>query len=343
MMLKIGISKVLLLALALSGVLVVALFCLPVFTGSVNEAAVDEGYVEPSAVANKAGVAERQADSNSVKAAPQRVASSSEPLLITFPRSEGGLFDTRELYYLDLLRLATTKMGYSVSLEPKYLPEMRDNRGAEELKKQTFDVYWMATDKQREASLQPIRIPIYKGLNGWRISLVNSERKNIFSQVETLDDLKTFTAVQGNDWPDTDVLIANGLTVRRSVSWSGMFEQVSYNRQDYFPRSVIEIVSEKKERPTMSLDIEPNIVLIYPTAFYFFVAKENTQLANILSQGLGIAIKDGSFDAMFMKHHGDSVRQAQLDRRKRFYLVNPELPESTPLDNPSLWYSPTPP
>lgn len=258
--------------------------------------------------------------------------------VIAYPTTVDGLSDYRIRYYLELLQLGADKMGLELVLQPRELTEMRDDRALEELEKGHFNLYWMATNTEREQRLRPIRVPLYKGLIGWRIGLVNTSRLNIFSNLESLDEIKNMTALQGNDWPDADVLIANGYKVRRSSSWSGMFEQISLNRQDYFPRGVTEIYSEIAARSYLKIAAEPSVVFTYPSAYYLFTNKENEPLALLLEHGLIKAIKDGSFDEVFLKHFGPALEQADLKNRTRIRLINPNLPPNTPLDNPLLWY-----
>jgi hypothetical protein len=97
-----------------------------------------------------------------------------------------------------------------------------------------------------EAALLPIRIPIDKGLLGWRIFLVNRAKADQFAAVKTLDGLRPYQAGQGHDWPDTDILRANGLKVQGSANYDGLFKTLQAGRIDYFPRSVVEIWAGEK-------------------------------------------------------------------------------------------------
>lgn len=263
-----------------------------------------------------------------------------EPFVIRYLHSDTGLFDYRTHYYLEMVQLGAAKMGLEIELKPQSLKEMRDNRAMEELEKGSFDIFWMATNPEREERLVPIRVPLFKGLNGWRICIVNNQRQALFTNLKDLNEIKNLIALQGIDWPDTEVFIASGYKVKRSVSWSGMFEQISLNRHDYFPRAVTEIFTELESRQHLNLAVEPNIVFTYPTAFYLFTNKENTQLAALLEQGLKKAIADGSFEDLFIQFHGEAIQKANLAHRTRIQLQNPALPPNTPLDDASLWFNP---
>lgn len=91
---------------------------------------------------------------------------------------------------------------------------------------------------------------------------------------------------------------------------------------------------------TDGLELEPELAIRYPAAFYFFVNKSNITLARLLTDGLEKAIADGSFDQLFNNHFEDHLRKADFDGRKVFELENPLLTEQTPVDRKELWYKP---
>jgi ABC-type amino acid transport substrate-binding protein len=72
--------------------------------------------------------------------------------------------------------------------------------------------------------------------------------------------------------------------------------------------------------------IDPQLLIIYPTATWFYVAKDNTALADALLQGLQQAEQDGSFDKLFQRYFGDALQRLQLEKRTRIMLENPLLP-----------------
>jgi hypothetical protein len=53
-----------------------------------------------------------------------------------------------------------------------------------------LQVLWAMTTREREEHLIPLRIPIYKGLIGWRVNLLEKSQQHLLSNVRTLDDLK---------------------------------------------------------------------------------------------------------------------------------------------------------
>ncbi len=253
-------------------------------------------------------------------------------LQVRYPQQEAD-----GAYPVKVLALALSKSGIPHTLAP--MPyQMPQGRALKQLAQDTdLNVVWSITSRERERDLLPVRIPIDKGLYGWRIFLVNKESVATFSGIKSLGDLQALKAGQGHDWPDTTILRANGLPVEVSPRYDSLFRMLKSNRFDYFPRSVLEIWGEADRYGDRGLVVEPRVLLHYPTAFYFFVSKNNPELAEILERGLNAAIKDGSFERLFQQTYGDVMLRANLSGRTKLLLNNPLLPAKMPLHRKELW------
>lgn len=245
--------------------------------------------------------------------------------------------DSRLDYPVRLLELALKKSGseYEIRSYPRPMPQ-----GAALTRLATgtgINVVWSMTSKEREEQLLPIRIPIDKGLFGYRIAFVRQQNRGVLSNVHGLDDLRMFTAGQGHDWPDTEILQGNGLRVATSTAYEGLFAMLQGGRFDYFPRSILEIWDEADKASKLELAVEERVVLHYPTAIYYFVNKNDIALAQVIELGLNRAMADGSFDALFYERFGDVIKRSNLRGRTSIALTNPLLPPETPLARKALW------
>ncbi|MDG1468789.1 MAG: amino acid ABC transporter substrate-binding protein [Glaciecola sp.] len=238
-------------------------------------------------------------------------------------------------YIVDVLELALQKTGVryelvestDVLLQGKAFKLLSNNR--------TVNVVWAMTDDKREEDFLPIRIPLYKGLIGWRVLLVNPEK---LSQLES-SKLRDNYAVQGMDWPDLKILQANGFNVVSATNYDEAFTIMHRKQADMFPRSIIEVFGELAQPElTKALVIEPNFVLQYPAATYFFVNQRDVILGRLLTTGLEMAVADGSFDKLFYATYLDMLQQLGLNKRTLLTLKNPLLPIHTPLVDKALWY-----
>ena len=257
---------------------------------------------------------------------------------INYPRPLSA-DDKRHLYPLAVLTLALDATGVRYKLSPsdriilqaKAIRQLKENR--------EVNVIWSMTNPQREQELLPVRIPIAKGLIGWRVAFIHEDDVERFSSVTSLRELLSFTAIQGRDWPDTKILQANGFNVLSVLDFPEARTALSRKEGDFFPRSVIEVMLEMESLDT-GLDIVLNeeFLIQYPAAMYFFVNKSNKTLAKLIETGLRRAIASGEFDALFERSFKDVLAELRVGDRELFRLSNPLLPDEAPVDDASLWF-----
>jgi len=259
---------------------------------------------------------------------------------ITYPRALDDT-DTRNEYPTALLKLALDKTGVNYEMRPsdrilltgKAMRQLRENR--------EVNVVWSMTDTQREKDLLPIRIPITKGLIGLRVFVIEENRRSRFDNVATKQDLLSLVPLQGEEWPDTKILQANGFNVSTVPEFKEGYEMLALGRGDFFPRSVTEVTAEFAEMgKAKNLQLESSLVMYYPTAMYFFVSKSNPILAKLIETGLQRAVDDGSFDVLFAQTYRKTLKDLNIPDRTLFTLENPLLPPKTPLSDERLWYFP---
>jgi hypothetical protein len=207
-------------------------------------------------------------------------------------------------YFPQLLRLALEKTKASdgpyrieyfkgLLSSPRQVSELKNNTGL-------IDLIWDGNDKQREADLLPIRISLLRQLNDYRVFLIRGEDQEKFQNLRSLDELRQFSAGSGVNWPSTAVLRANGLRGETSTVYENLFGMLAAKRFDYFPRGLHEAWVEQQAHADKGLALEPSIFLHYEVPVYFFVSRDRPELADRIERGLNIALKDGSFEALFL-------------------------------------------
>lgn len=245
--------------------------------------------------------------------------------------------DARMEYPVRLLELALKKSGADFDMRSDARPMPQSAAIKRLAAGVNVNVVWSMTTREREEQLLPIRIPIDKGLFGYRIAFVARNRPDTLARAKDLKTLDALVAGQGHDWPDVDILRSNGLRVVTTGQHQSLFPMLAAGRFDYFPRSVLEVWDEINMPGAQDAVVDANVLLHYPTAVYFFVNKNNPALAKTLSTGLTRALADGSFDALYYERFGAIIKRANLRGRMRIALNNPLLPKETPLSRKSLW------
>ncbi|WP_434657389.1 substrate-binding periplasmic protein [Chromobacterium violaceum] len=243
-------------------------------------------------------------------------------------------------YVQGLLQLACSQMAQRCELLSAR--DMNQGRAMEQMLRPDgqVDLFWGMTSREREQKLLTVRIPLDKGLIGWRVPLIAADRPDLLKDVKSIRQLAAFRAGQGQDWPDTRILREAGLPVVTSADYPNLFSMLRQRRYDYFPRSVIEVRQELESPNSKGLMLDPHLLLHYPTAFYFFVSPKRPELARMLQQGLEKSVADGSFDQLFRAFNDEHLRGLKLSGRAIIELPNPLLPEATPLSRRELWFHP---
>ena len=244
---------------------------------------------------------------------------------------EQGYYD--QSLFLNNLKMAleATKEDFGAyQLTHETLP-MEQRREFKSLATGKLDIIWSMTSKPREQVGIAIRTPLAYGIYGYRLLLTNTQDSIITDQRAPLESLKSKVAVQGPTWPDTEILRYNGFNVQ-TTSWSNnMFMLLARDYFDYFPRSVFEIDDELTTlaEDNITLHVEPDFALYYPTAFFFFVTPNKPALAARLRAGLRRISENGSrrafFDEYIEKRH--SIRS--LKQKEIIQLENPLLSDET--------------
>jgi hypothetical protein len=250
--------------------------------------------------------------------------------------------DPQLAYMRRIVELALSHTGSRLELRPVEL-DMSQGRSLIELAAghSPVDLMWTVTDREREASgLLPVRIPIDRGLMGWRLLLVRRSELAQWRQVRRLDDLRQRLAGQGHDWPDTTILRANGLKVGTSSGYDSLFRMLAAGRIDYFPRSILEIDAELAGGRYPELAIAPDLMLHYPAAAYLFVSPRRPELAAELKAGLEAAVADGSFQRLHRAQYGALIKAHPVSKERVLRLTNPLLPAETPTRRHELWLQP---
>ncbi|MBW8190135.1 diguanylate cyclase [Neiella marina] len=244
----------------------------------------------------------------------------------------------KEQYIIGLLDLALEKSGSGMVMQAN--PEVwQESRIIQHVERGEFDVYWGAASTDNEAKMRAIRIPLTKGLLGYRLFIVKPDQQHRFTDINTLSQLKQLSAGQGRFWGDTQVLQHAGIPTETAIKYQSLFHMLEGERFDYFPRAVHEPWAEVEAYPELNLTVESHVLLTYPLAMYFYVNKQDDELAVALEAGLEQAISDGSFDAYFYGHPmiRDSLAKANIDKRTVIRIDNPYLPDTTPLERKELW------
>ncbi|MES2297246.1 MAG: amino acid ABC transporter substrate-binding protein [Pseudomonadota bacterium] len=263
---------------------------------------------------------------------------------VVYPAEESDN-DRRHIDLVEILRVAlekTTPEFGPYELKPSSLRMSKARYLSALQERQLINITWSSTSNEMETNFSPIRIPLRKGLLGYRIALIAKEKQAVIDKVQTAEDLRRLTIGQGIDWSDAKLYEAHGIKVV-SGKYENLFKMTGLMRFDMFPRGVGEIFTEYElnAKSVPNLAIEKNLLIIYPWPYYFFFNKADAALKQRVEAGLHKMLKDGSFDQIFMKYNRAAIERANLKGRRVIRLQNALLPKETPINDPTMWFDPS--
>ncbi|MDZ5649063.1 hypothetical protein [Nitrospirillum sp. BR 11828] len=233
---------------------------------------------------------------------------------------------TASAYVLKVLKLALAKSGrpYVLKIDDHPLPTARVLRLLEQPDNGVVDVYWLPTAPALEAHFQPVRVPLDRGLMGYRLLAVGEAGQAKVQEGQPL------ALAQGSGWPEARLLRAAGQIVHETAG--NPYTDIADGAADAVPRSSLDIDQEveRAQAAGVPVTVARDVALFYRDFYlYFFVAKHNDRLADMLLDGLYEAYADGSFMALF---RSDPQIQAALAYTKqgRRVLALPNPDATTP-------------
>jgi hypothetical protein len=263
--------------------------------------------------------------------------------VVYYGLSNGGHPD--QTFPFRVLKLALEKSGVHYVLKPSPAGFITPQRSIEIMGSGgNIDIDWYGANKQADETLEPVLFPIDGGLLGYRLFLIDSARQGEFSRVRTVDDLKAFAPLQGKGWADVSVLRKNGIRVRTASNREKIYRMTMIGRGDYFPRGAFEAFTEEDQygpaNPGMA--VEKTLVLHYPLTFLFYVQKSNKTLHDDIYRGLMAAVKDGSYQRLFLSDPDikTAIEKAQFKSRRILEIDNPDMPARVKAIDAKFWFRP---
>ncbi|RZJ12452.1 MAG: hypothetical protein EOP39_03575 [Rubrivivax sp.] len=249
------------------------------------------------------------------------------PLVVTL-RQPASVSDARLTYPHAFIVLALEKTVASHGpYTIQYSPRMNDQRARLSVEQSLYPGFLtviVPRSDDNSDTLVPVRFPLHLGIAGYRVCFVSPKAQAAVAKVRTLDQLRRFTIAQGVGWMDVPILRANGFQVEEVTDYEAMFKMVAQSRFDLFCRSVVEVGMEAEaHRNLPGLLLDKTLALAYDLPQFFYTHRNNRELADRVTRGLEMAYADGSLLTLFRAHMSESLRFAEIPKRRVFRLSTP--------------------
>lgn len=177
---------------------------------------------------------------------------------------------------------------------------------------------------------QVVQFPIMRGMASYRMFFARQSDLDKLNEVDSLEALKAYTVGQGPGWSTGKILEDNGFEVVYGGPYDTLLPMLTAGRFQLLMRGVYEIVPELDTYESVLPDlgvVEGFAVFTY-LPMYFFVSKQQPELAERLQYGLEKAHASGDLDELFEQYFGEMMELLDLQTRKIFTLPNTNIDSS---------------
>lgn len=116
-------------------------------------------------------------------------------------------------------------------------PHTTIKRAIMEIKSGTsINTFMAVTTPEWEKNTIAIRIPVRRGILNYRLLSVHKNNIDKFSNVQTIDDLKSLLGGVKIGWATTAILKTQNFNLFEANSLKGLYHMLENNRIDYIPR-----------------------------------------------------------------------------------------------------------
>ncbi|RFP10883.1 MULTISPECIES: ABC transporter substrate-binding protein [unclassified Duganella] len=266
---------------------------------------------------------------------------------LTYPLTSDGI-DSRYDYDWAVLRAALEKTAprHGVFEQHQSKVAMSPARVVQEMSSPSgrINIFVRATSPELEHEFLPVRLPVDRGLLGYRLLLIRGADQQRFAGIKSVADLRRLRAGLGQGWADIPVFEKAGVPVVEGSSYDGLFAMLEADRFDFYSRSADEALREFQERSAShpQMAVEQTLLLHYPLPRYFFLRRdaEGRLLAKRIETGMEMMIKDGTLNTLFQRYKADLIKNTAMHKRRVINLANPKLTPQTPLARSELWFNP---
>ncbi len=254
---------------------------------------------------------------------------SAQEMVITHraPEIEG---DTRPNYEVSVLRLALEKTPEYGPYKLQPAPRINVTRSLHSIRTNAFPNFFYTLGYEEKYNHYPemtyVRFPVDLGLLGFRTCFIPAAIKDKVAAVNSLEDLRQFSFVQGRGWVDVEILRNSGLNVTEIDRYDTMFKMTAAHRVDLFCRGASEIEDEYKHwKDLPGFDYDHHLLIQYPLPIFFYTNKANSLAIERINKGIERAYADGSLHKVWTREYANAVAFTQLHKRHVIKLKNPLL------------------
>lgn len=206
-------------------------------------------------------------------------------------------------YLSELLTTVLSKAGYDITITA--IDDVPTTRLERMLQDGHISAMMLGKTPQRSRRFLSVDVNMTDNLMNHRILFIPRGQQSAYDPVQSLADLRQLGKVagMGSAWRDYLIWRNNDLPVEGiGGNWRSLYRMLASGDRgvDYLPRGAHEMAEEWREHP--ELDVEQNLVLVYPKDHVLYVSPRKGELHRALRKLLPEAEESGLISRLVRKH-----------------------------------------
>jgi hypothetical protein len=230
----------------------------------------------------------------------------------------------RDAYFVDLLKTALIEVGYLPIIT--FEGELNYKREMKYLHEGRISLTWRLKSEERDQAYYRIDMGLTQNMIGQRVFLIPNGQQHKFNNINSIEDLinSGLIGVFNENWFDIKIWQKNNIPYTTIIgNIDKIYTMLASGKRgmDYFSRSIIEVYFEVNRYK--ALEIEQNLLFVYPQDFYFYFSRLNIEDKKHIESALLKAKQNGLTERLIKKHWGDLANKLNIYKRTVIPLTFP--------------------
>ena len=244
-------------------------------------------------------------------------------------------------YQVGALQLALDHAPGDHRLEVAYIDLLTQGRLMDMLRQGEINITLSGYNRSWEQEFLQVDFPLTRGLQGYRLLIIPPGLQSKLSDIQNLEDIKSYCIGSGANWQETPILKRAGLCVEEAPQ-NALFNMLEKRRFDMMHLAVHEALLSEKTPMIAGRDLvlEQELMLRYKYDLFYYVRQPDQARHEIVEKGFQTAFDNGAFMEYFrsspeMSAAMDHIRSSN---RRIIDIENVDLSQRTRKNADMFWF-----
>ena len=175
-------------------------------------------------------------------------------------------------------------------------------------------------------SLDHIKIPLQRGIEGLKVCLINQDSQEFFHQIKNISEFRAKVKfISPPDKVDAKILTQNDLSLVKVDQINSAYQELKEKPRGCLLKSVNIAADEVRKSQSSGITIEQKFLVYSEQPKFLYFSPSNKVLKERFKKGLQKILKEEQYHSQFWGQYGKTFQKMNLDSRIYIKLDNPSI------------------